>query len=245
MDFSSKVIGHDFKVSINFLETVKIPYQQFHLTLCEFFSNNIKLLAIGLDTKYLDSKNVEGSHYHFRFTSYNPPRTIENRKSLFVKSINATGLKGFTHSVCKNGSLKNMDDIYQYLGYALKEQKIYCCPTLEEHPHALHLELNSKNELKSKIKNHEFKEKDLEKKTVKKESTQEALEYLIDFIPQACGLNSVTMLSIFSLLIDFQKKKQVYLHNSQMTIIAHNYIQKHTKMTNDEIAYMRFGKFLN
>lgn len=243
-NFGKPVVGHDFTVTDSFLTEVNETYNTFTQKFCDFFSKDyVNIMVIGYDTEYLGEKNKLGSHYHLRFISDKTDEQVTKRKEKFVAKYKYNGKKGFKHTVCNNSSLKDIIDIYCYLGYALKEKTIYLSPALELEPHKSCLMEQIGKHLAIKKADVNYEKKTLAKKAEKKKDKDLALDYLIEYGPQHFGVTPVTIVGIHTLLIGYQRKQKTLLNNFQMTTIAHTYLQNHTDIDDETIAYMRFNIF--
>lgn len=232
------IYGHDFRIWKEHIDNQPDLVTKIE----DFFKRNIIYLVVGLDSTFMEG---EKPHYHVRFLSGNPKRTIENRKLKFVETVNMKGLKGFTHTTSKNGSLETYADMCQYLGYALKEQVVKC----DEYT----LAFKNKNEdfnicflkpyaeqallcKKQKIeRNENLENKDNKKKQLK----DEILEYIKSNIGIITCPNDDTVKQICIILIQYQRENDVYIMNNCMTRYAHIFIQKYTSFTNEQIYNLR------
>lgn len=231
--------GHDFKIWKSHVDTRPTMLSDIK----EFFKRNIIYHVIGYDSVYVES---EVPHYHFRFISGNPKRTIENRKQKFVEQYNLKGLKGFTHTFCKNGVLKTDGDIKEYLGYALKEHSVEC----EDKPVQLITSIETlgitalqgfaQSSLQTKIHQTEKAIKEKEKDAYKSQKKDEIIEYIRTNLTQNYDYETDGYLvTIYKILIRYQRENQCYLMNSCMTRYAHTFIQEHTQLSDDDILRIR------
>jgi len=244
LDFNQVVVGHDFTVTDSFLTETNETYKTFLEKFSEFFSKDyIILLVVGYDSEYLGEKNQLGNHYHFRFISDKDQKQVTKRKEKFVEKHKYNNKKGFKHSVCNTGILRDIDEVYCYLAYALKEKIILCPDSLEKTPHSVCLGEHLAKHLAIKKANVNYEKKTLAKKQEKKKDKDLALDYLMEYGPQYFGMNEVNIIAIHTLLVQYQRKQKLYLNNFQMTTIAHTYLQQHTDIDDEKIAFMRFNPY--
>lgn len=231
---SYQVVGHDFKIWREHIDNKTIEIDK----LLEYFGKRtIIQYVIGLDTEHMVG---ETAHYHIRFLSGNAHKTVNNKKSDYLKERNLKGLKGFTHTVCKNAFLYTETDILEYMSYAIKEQVIQISHnTILPDPQLVYenkLQQFSKMALQKKKRDCE---KELKDKAIK-DSVQERRDEVMTYLVKAMERLPITIQNIYVELIKYQREKEIYLENRSMTRYAHMFLQEHSQLSPEEIVVQRF-----